>query len=227
MAGIRGTTKAAATTSAPQRYQPPGPLRRTPSQERSATRVSRMLDAAGSLVAEIGYDATTTTLIAERAKVSVGSLYQFFPDRQAVVRALTQRNMETFVGRVGELFAAREFANWWDAVDAIVDAFVEMARTTPGFSVLKFGDVVDEHLLDGETPNDDVLARQLGGLLASAFGVAYEEELDLALAIVIKVGEALLDLAFRRVPQGDPVVIEAAKSMIHGHLSSYFDPAGE
>src|SRR3954462_7908673 len=79
------------------------PLRRAPMQRRSVERVQRMLDAAQQLVAEVGYDALTTTLIAERADVSIGSLYQFFPDKQAVVRAVALRNLERFTERLTEL----------------------------------------------------------------------------------------------------------------------------
>ena len=78
------------------------PLRRQPVQQRSAKRVEQMLDASAALIDELGYDALTTTLIAKRAGVAVGSLYQFFPDKRAVVQALTQRNLERFVAAVNE-----------------------------------------------------------------------------------------------------------------------------
>ncbi|HEX8865495.1 MAG TPA: TetR/AcrR family transcriptional regulator, partial [Lentzea sp.] len=49
------------------------PLRRQPVQQRSAKRVERMLEACATLIDEVGYDGVTTTLIAERAGVAVGS----------------------------------------------------------------------------------------------------------------------------------------------------------
>lgn len=55
------------------------PLRRRPAQRRSARRVERMLDACAELLDEAGYDALSTTRIAERASVAIGSVYQFFP----------------------------------------------------------------------------------------------------------------------------------------------------
>ena len=64
-----------------------GPLRRLPVQERSAARVERMLDVCAALVDELGYEALTTTLVAERAGVAIGSVYQFFPDKRALVQA--------------------------------------------------------------------------------------------------------------------------------------------
>src|ERR1051325_4535414 len=90
------------------------PLRRQPVQQRSAKRVERMLEACASLIEEVGYDGVTTTLIAERAGVAVGSLYQFFPDKRAVVRELTRRNLERFLHMVGERFETAPIDHWWD-----------------------------------------------------------------------------------------------------------------
>jgi AcrR family transcriptional regulator len=53
-----------------------GPLRRVPVQGRSVARVNRMLDACAQLVDEVGYDGLTTTLLAERAGVAIGSVYR-------------------------------------------------------------------------------------------------------------------------------------------------------
>ncbi len=82
-------------------------MRRAPVQERSAARVERMLDVCGRLIDDVGYEATTTTMIAKRAEVSVGSLYQFFPDKRAVVQALAQRNLDTYLARLGQALAER------------------------------------------------------------------------------------------------------------------------
>src|SRR4029450_9420731 len=68
-----------------------GPLRRVPVQGRSVARVQRMLDACAELVDEVGYEGLTTTLLAERAEVAIGSVYQFFPDKRALVHALALR----------------------------------------------------------------------------------------------------------------------------------------
>jgi AcrR family transcriptional regulator len=66
-------------------------LRRIPRQERGRERVDKILDAAAIVIAEIGVDAMTTNAIAARADTSVGSLYQFFPNKEAIVEALAAR----------------------------------------------------------------------------------------------------------------------------------------
>lgn len=196
------------------------PLRRRPSQRRSARRVERMLDACAELLDEAGYDALSTTRIAERASVAIGSVYQFFPDKRAVTVALTQRNVELFISRVGRRFMIEQYDRWWHAVDAIIDEYVDMHRTVPGFRALRFGDAVDLNLLDSASENNMVIAARLRALLLADFGMADSEELDLSLTVAVEAGGAVLTLAFRRDPQGAQPLIDEAKRLIREYLSS-------
>ncbi len=66
-------------------------LRRVPRQERGHERVDKLLDAAAVIIAEVGVEAATTNAIAAEARTSVGSLYQFFPNKTAIVQALAAR----------------------------------------------------------------------------------------------------------------------------------------
>ncbi|MFC0429298.1 TetR/AcrR family transcriptional regulator [Kutzneria buriramensis] len=196
-----------------------GPLRRKPVQQRSAQRVERMLEACASLIEELGYDGVTTTLIAERAGVAVGSLYQFFPDKRAVVQALTLRNLERFMANVVQRFDSAELEHWWDAVDSMFDVYVEMHRTVPAFSRLHFGDVVDTRLLDEGKDNNAVIAEGLAALISERFGRSMEE-LQLPVAIAIEAADGVLKFAFRRNDRGDQVVVDEAKALIKGYLST-------
>ncbi|WP_433221703.1 TetR family transcriptional regulator [Microtetraspora malaysiensis] len=197
----------------------PDPLRRRPSQRRSARRVERMLDACAELLDEIGYEALTTTRIAERAGVAIGSVYQFFPDKRAITQALTRRHVELFVARVGRRFITEDYTGWWDAVDAIIEEYVEMHRAVPGFRSLHFGDIVDLNLIDSVADNNTVIAGRLRALLLKEFGLADSEELDRAMLVAVEAGDAVLKLAFRRDPHGAPDIVAEAKHLVRGYLS--------
>ena len=67
------------------------PLRRVPQQGRGARRIAQILDAAAEVIGEVGYDGATTSLIAARAHTAIGSLYQFFPNKDAIVQGLLER----------------------------------------------------------------------------------------------------------------------------------------
>jgi AcrR family transcriptional regulator len=78
--------------------------RKAPKQRRSRETVDAILTATAQVLVERGYDKATTNLIAKRAGVSIGSLYQYFPNKEALVTALCQRHSEevcaTIVGRL-------------------------------------------------------------------------------------------------------------------------------
>jgi len=195
-----------------------GPLRRVPVQGRSVARVQRMLDACAELVDEVGYEGLTTTLLAERAEVAIGSVYQFFPDKRAIVQALTLRTMEAYLQRLNERFAGDDLTNWWDGVDAAIDEYITMHRTVPGFRTLHFGDVVDLYLLDENRDNNGVIADQLARVLVDRFGIADVPQLRFTLEIAVEAADALIRLAFHRKPTGDDRVLAEAKALVREYL---------
>jgi AcrR family transcriptional regulator len=69
-------------------------LRRQPTQQRGKERVEKILDAAAEVFDEVGYEAATTHLIAAKAGTAIGSLYQFFPDKAAIFKAMELRHAE-------------------------------------------------------------------------------------------------------------------------------------
>jgi AcrR family transcriptional regulator len=177
-----------------------------------------MLDACAELVDEVGYEALSTTLLAERAGVAIGSVYQFFPDKRAIVQALTLRNLDAYLQRLSDRLADQSFGHWWEGVDAGIDEYIAMHRAVPGFRTLHFGDVVDVHLLDPERDNNTIIAERLAGLLVDHFGAAAGPRLDFALAIAVEAADALIKLAFRRDPEGDQAVLAEAKALIREYL---------
>ncbi|MCP9967782.1 TetR/AcrR family transcriptional regulator [Actinomadura madurae] len=76
--------------SADRRLQP----RRKPSQVRAELTRERILTAAAHVFTEYGYAAGTTNRIAERARISIGSLYQYFPNKDAILAELAVRHLD-------------------------------------------------------------------------------------------------------------------------------------
>jgi AcrR family transcriptional regulator len=200
-----------------------GPLRRVPVQGRSVARVQRMLDACAELVDEVGYEGLTTTLLAERAEVAIGSVYQFFPDKRAIVQALAMRNMDAYLQGLSARFESETFTHWWDGVDAAIDVYIQMHRSVAGFRTLHFGDVVDVHLLDLEKDNNTVIADRLAELLVEQFQLIDRMRLRFALEISVEAADALIKLAFRRIATGDEEVISEAKALIREYLHRHVD----
>jgi AcrR family transcriptional regulator len=91
---------------------PPRPQlkpRKRPSQARSKATVEAILVAAAQVFRRQGYAGATTDRIAERAGVSVGSLYQYFPNKDAILVALTERHIGEGFALVRKLLAEALF----------------------------------------------------------------------------------------------------------------------
>lgn len=200
----------------------PTHLRRRPVQQRSAARVERMLESCAQLIDEVGYDGVTTTLIAERAGVAVGSLYQFFPDKRAVVQALTTRNLDRFMELIVQKLSTATLEHWWDGVDMVFDAYVQMYRHVPGFTQIRFGDVVDLRLMDDQRDNNTVIADRLAILLAEQFGLPLAE-LRLPISVSVEIADGILNLAFRRKLYGEDAMIAEAKRVVRAYLAGHLD----
>jgi AcrR family transcriptional regulator len=115
--------------------------RKRPKQERSRATVEALLDATAALLVEEGYPRTTTNRIAKRAGVSVGSLYQYFPNKEAVVAALIER----FIDAQFDVLATRLSASSLDPgqpvaeqVRGLVVALLEIKKLQPELARVLF-----------------------------------------------------------------------------------------
>lgn len=79
--------------------------RKRPRQRRSAETVDRILGAAARILDERGYAGTTTNHVAASAGVSIGSLYQYFPNKDALLVALAERHVDEVASRFGDRLA--------------------------------------------------------------------------------------------------------------------------
>jgi hypothetical protein len=77
---------------------------------------------------------------------------------------------------------------------------------------------VDVHLLDDKRDNNAVIVLHLAALLADQFGIEGGERLEFVLAIAVETANALIKMAFRREPDGDPAVLDEAKLLIKDYL---------
>ena len=102
--------------------------RKRPRQGRSRATVEFVLEAAAQVFAERGYAGATTNVIAERAGVSIGSVYQYYPNKDAILLALAERHVAESAAAT-EAVAARLRAaepGVEDVVRALVTAVVEL-----------------------------------------------------------------------------------------------------
>lgn len=192
-------------------------LRTQPVQQRSAERMEALLDSAASLIDEGGVDAVTTTAVAYRSGSSVGVLYRYFPNVETLLRELAQRNLEKYMALV-EQAGADSSGEPWSSWDKILDAFVSMCRSEPGFRLLRFGDIITDRFLSNDEPNTTVIAKAFARLFADAHSIPVTEKLVFHLEVAVTMGQSLMTEAFRVNPRGDERFIEEARRIIGDYL---------
>lgn len=106
--------------------------RKEPRQERSRDTVGGILRATARILAREGYDAATTNRIAEVAGVSVGSLYQYFPNKDAVVAALIDQHCEAMFEVFRRELAALAGAELEVAARGVIAAQIAAHKVDPG-----------------------------------------------------------------------------------------------
>lgn len=196
-------------------------LRRAPVQRRSAERLTRILDACADLLDEVGYDALSTRAVALRAEVPIGSVYRFFGNKRQMADALAQRNLERYTERVKERLERARQGDWRAAMDAVLDEYLGMKRTAPGFSLVDFGNQIPVGTRQGE-PNTRVSER-LTSLLSGYLGRTPDEELRRVFLVAVESADALVQLAFRVDPQGDEAIIHETRELLRGYLGRVLD----
>jgi AcrR family transcriptional regulator len=196
-------------------------LRRVPTQARSRARVRRLVDAAEELLAAEGAEALTTTRVAEVAGVSVGSLYQYLPDKGAIVEALARRYLAEFESLMGELErdTRRNPGAWADPVGRLIEAFSARYRERPGYRALWFGRELSDELRAADRENKVALAQGVRRI-AVTLGLARDDDyLRVAARAGVLVTDSILQEAFRLDPLGDAELIEEAKRILRLYLA--------
>lgn len=113
----RSATAGGRTALAPQRR--PGRLR-----------VAALMRAGAEVIAERGYEATTMAEIAARAEAPIGSLYRFFPNKDALAEALIQRYTEQVDAAFEKIDSRRESSTTAEFADALLASMVELRGET-------------------------------------------------------------------------------------------------
>jgi AcrR family transcriptional regulator len=193
--------------------------RRTPIQARSRARVDAILDAADAVFLERGFGAATTNHVAARAGTSIGSLYRFFPDKDALLVALAERYGERFMAMATALTDPAEEVTLAERVGRGIDTFNTFLVANPGFRTLL--DQADHPALRAGAEAQN----QLMTALIQAHQARLAPTLDAEdAAIVAEVTRATLDalqrLSVSRDDRFRARVVAEARRLVVGYLAA-------
>jgi len=172
--------------------------RRRPRQARGERRLARLLDAAEQVFAEVGYEAATTNAIAARAETSIGTLYRFFPHKEALAQALAER----FLAGLHALYSALLTPEAEVArlplpvlIDRFIDPLVALHRAHPGFKTLFVGTQVSPSLAAAMSALDEDVVGLVDDIFAARTPQADAAARRRHARVVVQIVKAMLPLA--------------------------------
>ncbi|ULR50749.1 TetR/AcrR family transcriptional regulator [Streptomyces deccanensis] len=135
-------------------------------QARGERRIAQLLDAAAAVFSSTGYTAASTNAIAREAGVSPGTLYQFFPNKEAIAIELGERLMREMQAAYGEALAPVDPATpLEEAVAAAVDRFIDFNCRHPVFFALMHGPDVPGRIAEQHDALHTTLVARVEALL--------------------------------------------------------------
>jgi len=196
-------------------------MRRAPTQKRSRERVDAILAKATEMIAETGSDALRMSELAQRTGISIGSLYQYFPDKSAVVHALAERCNEESRACIAEgLSAVDTMDDLAHAFGALIDTYYAIFLAEP---VIR--DIWSAVQADGALRIMEVEeSRRNGALLAARLKTlrpqANAARIDATALLVMHLGEATMRLAVSVERAEGDALVEAYKRMAIRELAA-------
>jgi AcrR family transcriptional regulator len=194
-------------------------FRRMPTQRRSRERVERMLGCAAELISKQGSDAMRMSEVARMAGVSIGSLYQYFPDKSAIIRTLAEQyNAEGRKCIKEGLVNVVTMDELCDAFGQLVDEYYEMFIAEPVIRDIRSATQADKTLRDIELAD----SRANGAVLAEALQRVRPgsdlHELTTTTFFIMHLGEATMRLAISVERLEGDALIAAYKRMALAEL---------
>jgi AcrR family transcriptional regulator len=194
-------------------------LRRAPTQERSRVRVEKMLAAAIAIIAEKGSDALRMAEVAQMAGVSIGSLYQFFPEKAALIRTLAERYNEQ-----GRRCIADELENVTDgpslraAFARLIDVYYAAFLAEPVRRDIWSGMMADPTLRAFELEESRGNAALLATAMMKVKPTADRNAVEATALVIMSLGESAIRLAVSVQKTEGDALIEAYKRMAISEL---------
>src|SRR3954470_2248267 len=201
------------------------PRRRVPRQERSRRRVEELLDAAARVVVEHGVDAVTTRDIAEAADAPVASLYQYFNDKEDVLLALAQRDMDEMDTQVTADLAALNVLSVGTIVRTTMLAFVSVYHRRPAFVEIYLRGRTNQAVHQFGREHNERVAENLRALAVDA-GLASPDLTPKIARLAVEVGDRVFQLAYAEDSAGDAELIEEGIVLVTSYLDRYATAKG-
>lgn len=204
-------------------------IRKRPVQERSRATVEAILEATARVLLDRGAGALTTSRVAERAGVGIGTLYQYFPSKEALLSALHERGMDDLEETIARAIARSETQPLERRLEALVDALLAYKRKRPELASAIHAELVR---IEGHRRQRAMRKRtraEVQKLLEQHAHELREMDLELTASVMTTAVEGTLTAAVEQAPSilRRPELRDALIRLIVGYLrESGWSPHG-
>jgi AcrR family transcriptional regulator len=195
-------------------------MRKAPTQKRSRERVENILKVACELISTHGSDAMKMGELAEKAGVSIGSLYQYFPDKASIIHALADRYNDESQHCIEEALAETQTAKELiTAFDQLIDTYYELFLAEPVICDIWTGTQADKTLRDMEMEVSRANADQLTrAILRIRKNDGDASVLSARCLLIMYSGEATMRLAISVPPSEGREIVASYKRMVRREI---------
>ena len=188
--------------------------RRAPSQQRSRERLDRILAIASELIAHKGSDPLRMSEVAGRAEISIGSLYQYFPDKASIIRSLAERYSAQSRQCIQEAFAeVSSAASLQAAYLGLIDVYYGIFLAEPVMRDIWSGMQADKQLMALELAESRACAALLTDAMLRVHKNADAAKVSATAFLIWQLGESAMRLAISVGRKEGDAIVEAFKRM--------------
>ncbi|MET3133860.1 AcrR family transcriptional regulator [Oxalobacteraceae bacterium GrIS 1.11] len=204
-------TATRAPTTAPEAPGSP----KIPRLERGKARVVALKRAAAEVFAERGYDAATMTEIAARASASIGALYQFFPTKELLARAIHAELLDAMTMMLDELGKEVESCSGSKLIDLLFARLSEFLEQHPAFSALAQRSEVDP---ERKLATRASMRQQIGLLLSRTSTPLTPQRSESVAILILELMKMVVGLGKTDGPKVRNAVLGELRTMLFRHL---------
>lgn len=196
---------------------------RKPVQARARRRREALLDATARILEQSGYDALSTNAVAREAGTSIGALYEYFPNREALLAGLLERYGERLAGIIDEAVAGAE-GDWRRAAADVVGAFARFWMDEPGYRATWLGAQSSPLLRETGARWADAFTDRLAALLAPLAPSLPRRELRRVARTAVHLVSGLLLVAVQSSPARRRELVAETVVALTAYLAARLPP---
>ena len=191
-------------------------VRRQPVQERTQRKVMRILEVTAQLIERKPLDDISTTDIAKAAGITTGTVYRFFPHREAIFESILIRDFEKFRSHYEDVLAHSKARTGAEITHEVIDLQVKQMLSEPGFRVLLASRDLPPQVMRRlrDQSNTGALPAFAKDFVAKRLGIPMTPQIERRMELTTEITNSVLTHAFRKPDRERDLIVADLKRLL-------------